>query len=155
MSIRSLFLGLMLLLLTNIAHAQTQANVYHVDFSSLLPYVLPFYGITIVALGLFIHKLMRPNFSNKWLYACCLVGILGSGLIAYQFSHIRSTQLPAYQPTSNTEGFDEALAKQIEERETNDLKETIANYWVVAIPNFALLALGFIIDRQQKKNAPS
>ena len=152
MSIR-FFSLLFLLLMPVLGLAQTKANVYEVDFSQLLPYVLPFYGVTILALGLFIHKLLRPNFSNKWLYLCCAVGLIGASLIAYQFKDIRQTQLPAYQhePSVTERTLDPALQEQIRQRETSDLKETVSNYWVVAIPNFALLVLGLVVDRQQKK----
>ena len=153
MSIRSFALFFLFLGLPLLASAQTNANVYEVDFSQLLPYVLPFYAVTILGLGLFIHKLMRPNFSNKWLYGCCLVGILGAGFISYQFKDIRNKQLPAYQyePSASVRTLSPELQAKIQERANSDLKETVSNYWVIAIPNFALLALGLIVDRQQQK----
>lgn len=134
--------------------AQTNANLYEVDFSQLIPYVLPFYGITMIALGLFIHKLMRPNFSNKWLYICCCIGILGAGAIAYQFRDIRQTQLPEYQyeETEKTKKLSPQLQERLRAKETVELQETVSNYWVIAIPNFALLLLGLVVDRQQKKS---
>lgn len=154
MSIRLFLMILFLAGFTTAAFAQTNANLYEVDFSQLIPYVLPFYGITIVALGLFIHKLMRPNFSNKWLYICCCIGILGAGIIAYQFKDIRQTQLPEYQyeETAKTKKLSPRLQERLRAKETVELQETVSNYWVIAIPNFALLLLGLVVDRQQKKS---
>lgn len=146
---------LLLCLTSKHLFAQTPNNIHYIDLDDLLFYVLPFYAITILALGLFIHKLMRPNFSNKWLYICTIVGILGAAAIAYKFQEIRTTQLPSAQaPKIDMTGISEELQEQIKNRETSELKETIANYWVVAIPNFILLGLGLGVEwRNKKENA--
>lgn len=133
--------------------AQDPANIHYISLDGLLIYVLPFYAITILGLGLFIHKLMRPNFSNKWLYICTITGILGAGIIAYQFQEIRKNQLPEALPSSiNMSNIPPELQEQIRAREKSDGNETIANYWVIAIPNFILLGLGLGIDWRNKKS---
>ena len=132
--------------------AQTNANVYYIRLNEVLIYVLPFYAITIAGLGLFIQKLVRPSFPSKWLYICSIVGILGAGLIAYKFQEIRTTQLPRAEPSEiNIQDISPELREQIWEREKGEMKETIANYWVVAIPNFILLFLGLALDYRQRK----
>jgi hypothetical protein len=151
MSIR-FYILLLLIIQTTPIFAQTNVNVYYIRLNELLVYVLPFYAVTILGLGLFIQKLVRPNFPSKWLYICSMVGILGAGLIAYKFKEIRTHQLPSIQPSEiNMQGLSPELREQIWEREKSDMKETIANYWVVAIPNFILLFLGLTIDFIQKK----
>ncbi len=131
--------------------AQNTPNVYTISLDHMLIYVLPFYGITILGLGLFIHKLMRPDFPSKWMYICAITGILGAGIIAFQFQEIRRTQLPGAVPQKiNMTGIPENIQESIREREKSDAKETIANYWIVAIPNFILLGLGLGIDRMNK-----
>lgn len=145
---------LLLLLTTTLATAQSGKNIHYIDMSQLLIYVLPFYVVTILALGLFIHKLMRPEFPSKWLYICSIIGILGAGAIAYQFHDIRESQLPNAMPNkANMTNISEEIQAQIQARESNDLKETISNYWVVAIPNFILLGLGLGIEWVNKKQA--
>jgi hypothetical protein len=152
MQTKHFFLTFFLLLHAWVLAAQTDVNVYYIRLNELLVYVLPFYMVTLAALGLFIHKLVRPSFSNKWLYICTVVGILGAGLIAYKFKEIRDTQLPNAQPTKiDMRDISPELQAQIRERDKNDLKETVANYWIVAIPNFILLGLGLAIDWRQKK----
>lgn len=142
----------LLLSFINLATAQTNANVYYIRLNELLVYVLPFYAITIAGLFLFIQKLVRPSFPSKWLYLCSIIGILGAGLIAYKFKEIRTTQLPHAEPSEiNMQDISPELREQIWEREKSDIKETVANYWVVAIPNFILLFLGLAVDYRQKK----
>jgi hypothetical protein len=137
---------------SNPLFAQVPVNVHYVHLNELLVYVLPFYMITILGLGFFIHKLIRPNFSSKWLYICSLAGILGAAAIAYKFQEIRTTQLPSAQPSKiNMQSIPIEVQEQIIAREDDELKETIANYWVVAIPNFILLGLGLAIDWRDKK----
>ena len=139
---------------TVVAMAQSGNNVHYINMSQMLIYVLPFYAVTILALGLFIHKLMRPSFPSKWLYICSFIGIFGAGVIAYQFHDVRTSQLPSAVPSKiNTTNLSEDMQEQIHARESNDLKETISNYWVVAIPNFILLALGLGIEWVNKKQA--
>lgn len=141
-----------LLIASNPLFAQVPVNVHYVHLNELLVYVLPFYMITILGLGFFIHKLIRPNFSSKWLYICSLAGILGAAAIAYKFQEIRTTQLPSAQPSKiNMQSIPIEVQEQIIAREDDELKETIANYWVVAIPNFILLGLGLAIDWRDKK----
>lgn len=152
MQIKHCLLVFFLLCQTYLLSAQTNVNVYYIRLNELLVYVLPFYVVTIGALGLFIQKLVRPNFPSKWLYICSIVGILGAGLIAYKFQEIRTTQLPSAQPSNiNMKDISPELREQIRDRESSEMKETIANYWVVAIPNFILLCLGLAIDWRQKK----
>lgn len=152
MPIKCYFLLILISIQTTTLYAQTNANIYYIQLHELLVYVLPFYSITIVGLGFFIHKLVRPSFPSKWLYICSIVGILGAGLIAYKFKEIRTTQLPSVQPSEiNIQDISPKIRDQIWEREKSDMKETIANYWVVAIPNFILLFLGLVVDWRQKK----
>mgnify|MGYP003687695545 CR=1 FL=1 len=132
--------------------AQIQPNVYTISLDHMLITVLPFYSITLLALGLFIHKLMRPAFPSKWMYICTLIGILGAGVIANQFHNIRIEQFPTAQANQlDLTGIPENLKERIRERQISDTKETIANYWIVAIPNFILLGLGLGIDRLNRK----
>ena len=132
-------------------NAQATENIYYISLEGLLIYVLPFYGITILALGLFIQKLLRPTFPSKWLYICTITGILGAGLIASKFQEIRKTQLPDAQPTIiNMTGISKEMRVKIREREKSELKETVANYWIIAIPNFILLGLGLGLDWMNK-----
>ena len=151
------FLGIVFLLLcAQLLEAQTPANVHYISLDSLLIYVLPFYAVTLLGLGFFIHKLVRPNFSSKPLYICAIIGILGAGFIAYEFQEIRETQLPQATPSKiDMTGISPELQEQIRARETGDMKETIANYWVVAIPNFILLGLGLGVDWRNKKTDES
>ncbi|MDC0230321.1 hypothetical protein OAK19_00010 [Aureispira] len=135
-------------------NAQATGNVYYISLKGMLIYVLPFYGITIIALGLFIQKILRPSFSLKWLYICTITGILGAGLIAYKFKEIRMTQLPEAQPKNiKMNGISKEIQDRIREREKSDLKETVANYWIIAIPNFILVGLGLGLDWMNKKNS--
>jgi hypothetical protein len=140
-------------MVSNSLFAQVPVNVHYIHLNELLIYVLPFYMITILGLGLFIHKLMRPNFSSKWLYICSTIGILGAAAIAYKFQEIRTTQLPSAQPSkTNMQNIPTEVQEQIRARENDELKETVANYWVVAIPNFILLGLGLAMDWRNKKD---
>lgn len=142
-----------LLLGFNPLSAQIPVNVHYIHLNELLVYVLPFYMVTILGLGLFIHKLMRPNFSSKWLYICSIVGILGAAAIAYKFQEIRTTQLPDAQPSKiNMTDIPVEMQESIRARENDELKETVANYWVVAIPNFILLGLGLAVDWRNNKD---
>jgi len=146
---------LLLLFLTSNLNAQVEPNVYYINFKSMLPYVIPFYGITIVALGLFLHKLMRPKFPSRWLYICTITGILGSGMIAYKFHEIRVTELPSYEPKSaEMEGLTNEMKEKVIDKQRSDMNETVSNYWTIAIPNFILLGLGLGLDwRNRKDNA--
>ena len=133
--------------------AQNQPNVYTISLDHMLITVLPFYAITLLALALFIHKLMRPAFPSKWMYICTIVGILGAGVIANQIHNIRIEQFPTAQANQlDLTGIPETLKESIRERQISDTKETIANYWIVAIPNFILLGLGLGIDRLNRKH---
>ncbi|MBL4648824.1 MAG: hypothetical protein JKY03_03765 [Aureispira sp.] len=152
MKITKYILISILLIASNPLFAQVPVNVHYIHLNELLVYVLPFYMITILGLGFFIHKLVRPNFSSRWLYICSLAGILGAAAIAYKFQEIRTTQLPSAQPSKiNMRSIPIELQEQIIAREDDELKETIANYWVVAIPNFILLGLGLGIDWRDRK----
>ena len=136
-----------LLLFSLDINAQATDNIYYISLKGMLIYVLPLYGITIIALGLFIQKILRPSFPLKWLYICTITGILGAGLIAYKFKEIRRTQLPEAQPKiMKMSGISKEMQDRIYEREKSDLKETVANYWIIAIPNFILLGLGLGLD---------
>ena len=152
MKITKYILISILLLASNSLFAQVPVNVHYIHLNELLVYVLPFYMVTILGLGLFIHKLMRPNFSSKWLYICSLIGIFGAAAIAYKFQEIRTNQLPSAQPSkTDMRSIPIEVQEQIRAREEGELKETIANYWVVAIPNFILLGLGLSIDWRDRK----
>jgi RsiW-degrading membrane proteinase PrsW (M82 family) len=140
------------LLFSLAAQAQTQTNVYTISLDNMLFTVLPFYAVTLLGLGLFIHKLMRPAFPSKWMYICSIIGILGAGIIANQFHSIRVEQLPSAAPAKiDLSGIPREVRESIRGRESNDAKESIANYWIVAIPNFIILGLGLGIDRLNRK----
>jgi len=126
--------------------AQQQVDVRFINMTELLPYILPFYAITMLAMGLFIHKLMRPAFSNKWLYLCTIVGILGAGLITYKFQNFRETKL-----TDTKTALTKIEKKQKARIEQENRNEVIGNFWRIAIPNFIFLLLGIVVDWQQKK----
>lgn len=134
-------------------NAQVDQNIYHINFQSMLPYVIPFYGITIIALGLFLHKLMRPKFLSRWLYICTITGILGSGIIAYKFHEIRVTELPRYEPQiSDIEGLSDEMKLKVIEQQASDMNETVSNFWTIAIPNFILLGLGLGLDWRNRQD---
>ncbi len=153
MKITKYILISILLIVSSPLFAQVPVNVHYIHLNELLVYVLPFYMVTILGLGLFIHKLMRPNFSSKWLYICSLIGIFGAAAIAYKFQEIRTTQLPSAQPSkTDMRSIPAEIQEQIRARENDEIKETIANYWVVAIPNFILLGLGLAIDWRDRKD---
>ncbi len=140
------------LLFSLAAQAQVQTNVYSISLDNMLFTVLPFYAITLLGLGLFIHKLMRPAFPSKWMYICTIIGILGAGIIANQFHNIRVEQLPSAAPTKiDLSGIPREVRESIQGRKSSDAKESIANYWIIAIPNFILLGLGLSIDYLNRK----
>lgn len=150
----SIVLPIVFSLLPALAFGQGNEEIHYLRLNELLIYVLPFYLITVAALGLFLHKLMRPNFSNKWLYICTIIGLLGAAGIAYKFKEIRLTQLPSI--VKQYENEDRAnMRPETQERIDAQIQaehnETIANYWIVAIPNFILLGLGLSVDYLQRK----
>lgn len=136
-----IYLTFALLLTGYFLSAQNQPNVYTISLDHMLITVLPFYAVTLLGLGLFIHKLMRPAFPSKWMYMCVTIGILGAGVIAVQFHNVRSEQLPSAQIDSSADmtGIPEDIQARIRERELSDTKETISNFWIVAIPNLNTL----------------
>ena len=148
------FFTVFLLLKASFLSAQIPEDVHYMEMDSLLIYVLPFYAVTILGLGLFIHKLMRPNFPSKWLYICTLTGILGAGVVAYQIQEVRNGQLPQQHPSEQIDvnELSPEVQKEIEAQASDNREETIANYWVVAIPNFILLFLGLGVDWRNRKD---
>lgn len=141
--ITTLFIAIVSL---NIGMAQPP-DIRYISMAEILPYVLPFYAITLIALGLFIHKLMRPNFSSKWLYITTIVGIVGAGVLAYQFKSFKETKLTDPSTQNKTMSVsDQRIQKESE-------NEVMGNFWKIAIPNFIILGLGMALDYRNKKSA--
>ena len=132
--------------------AQMPDQVYEVNFQHMLWTVIPFYMITIAALFLFVQKVLRPSFPSKWLYSCTLIGIMGAGIIAYQFDEVRNTQLPKTQVDMRLlRGIPKDKQEEYIQRQQDNTAETLANYWVVAIPNFILLAMGLGLEMNRQR----
>ncbi len=141
-------LSLFFLFVTNILAQAPQ--VEYISIIEMLPYILPFYAITLIALGLFIHKLMRPKFPSRWLYIFSIVGILGAGVIAYQFEHFRQEKLSNDTPAPLTT-FDPKSSVRLDKENQNEI---IGDFWRISIPNFILLTLGLGLDYRNRKKEP-
>ena len=155
MKMNKLFILLTLVALPTLSYAQ-QNDVHMIDFSSSLPYVLAFYLVTFVSLSLFLFKLLRPNFPSYWIYISCVVGILGAVIVTLSFDNIQYTQLPKMEQIDISE---EDLSPQIKEKvqiQQRDLEnQKYANFWIISIPNFILLALAIINQYIYRKRDPS
>ncbi len=130
------------------ASAQMPSEIKFISMQEFLPYILPFYIITMLALGVFIHKLMRPHFPTKWVYITAIVGIVGAGIIAYKFKNFRIENIDANTPEINfTDNLDEA---KYNNEKSN---EVYGDFWRIAVPNCIILLLGIAVDIRNKKAA--
>lgn len=153
------FSSLLALLLTaSSMHAQSPSsdNIYMLDMSGILPYVLIFYVFTFFGLGLFITKLLRPNFSNRWLYISCTIAILGAGVVTWVFKDIKNTQLPGIENSDmKVEDLSEEAKQQLQQRQREDSQQDFADFWIISIPNIVLLGLGIFYDWRNRGRDPN
>lgn len=127
---------------------QGSPNVQYINMSEMLPYILPFYVITLIAMGLFMHKLMRPKFPTKWLYITATIGILGAAVIMFKFEDFKQAKLALPEEKITN------LGDKTPEREVQENKnEMVGDFWRIAIPNIILLLLGANVDYRNKKAA--
>lgn len=140
------------------AMAQTpQGEAQTLYMGGMLIYVLIFYALTMTSLALFLHRLVRPQSSTRWLYVCTIVASVWAAVVTYQFKDVQDTQLTAQPVAEEEEAADLTpenktllLAKQ---QEQNSL--WFGNYYIVAMPNFILLALGGLLDYQRSRRQPT
>ena len=77
---------------------------------------------------------------------------MGAGIIAYQFDEVRNTQLPKTQVDMRLlRGIPKDKQEEYIQRQQDNTAETLANYWVVAIPNFILLAMGLGLEMNRQR----
>jgi len=146
-----------LLLESQLLQAQAPSgDVYMIDMSTVLPYVLGFYGITFLAMGLLLLKLVRPKFSSRIIYVLSLVGIIGAAVVSWSFKGIQNTQLPAVQHSDRKiEELSPKLQEKLRERELEVFNQQFADFWIIAIPNFIILGLIIFIDMNNRKRDPN
>lgn len=134
---------------------QGQAQTLYMG--GMLIYVLLFYALTMTSLALFLHRLVRPQSSTRWLYACTIGASVWAIVVTYQFKDVQDTQLTA-QPTTTTEQpadltpENEMLLRAKQQEQTS---LWFGNYYIVAMPNFILLALGALLDYQRSRRQPA
>lgn len=127
---------------------QGSPNIQYINMSEMLPYILPFYVITLISMGLFMHKLMRPKFPTKWLYITTTIGILGAAVIMFKFEDFKQTKL-ALPEEKKTHIDDKTIEREVQENKN----EMVGDFWRIAIPNIILLLLGANVDYRNKKAA--
>jgi hypothetical protein len=132
---------------TTITFAQGTPNVQLINMSEMLPYIMPFYVITLISMGLFMHKLMRPNFPTRWLYLTTIIGILGAAIIMFKFEDFKKDKLAL--PDEKKIRIDENPERDLKENKN----EMVGDFWRIAIPNIILLQLGANVDYRNKKAA--
>jgi hypothetical protein len=150
-------LGLVTLLFAGFGlEAQAPNGSQHmIDMSGVLGYVIVLYSLTFVSLGLLIMKLVRPNFSIKWLYISCIAGILISGATTFAFKGVQDEQLPEIE---NSDMRPEEMSKEnyelYRQRQKEVQQQQFANFWIIAIPNIVILGLGIFADRSNRRRDP-
>ncbi len=127
--------------------AQGTPNVKFINMSEMLPYIFPFYVVTMLSLGLFLHKLMRPKFPTRWLYISTLIAIIGSGVLALKFEDFKTANLtPSDQEKTR-------INENVVRAEKSDQNELMADFWRISLPNVTLLLLGMLVDYKNKQEA--
>ena len=142
-----------LLLSVHVAFCQElNGELYNIDLSSSLPYVILFYVVTFVSLGLYLIKLVRPNHSNKWLYVSCVIGIIGGAVLSMQFDNIQKEQLPKLEYENlKEEELEPQLREQFKINKRDVENQKYANFWIISMPNFIILGLGILADYKNRK----
>lgn len=136
-----------------LADAQTNVQIKFINMQEMIYYVIPFYIITLTAFTLFIQKIIRPSFSNKWLYICTIAGIIGAGVISFKFKEIKNDQFLKTEERFNLGGEERNKQQEDAQATKEEFNAMLASYWNVAIPNIILLCLGIAVDVRDRKNA--
>lgn len=127
-------------------------DVHQINFSSTLPFVIFFYSITFISLGLFLMKLLKPRFPSYWLYITCTIGIIGAAALTLSFENVKNTQLPKIQNSEmKPEDLEPHLRAELEMRQREDKNQQYANFWIISIPNVIILGLGIFSDINNRK----
>lgn len=157
MNLKIAFHALALILASGTLCAQPSGdNVYMINMSGVLPYVAIFYLFTFISLGLFLTKLMRPNFPSYWLYISCIIAIVGAGVVTWAFKEVKDNQLPAIENSDlKEEDLSEPVLLQLKQRQREDQQQEFANFWIISIPNIALLGLGVFYDWRTRGRDPN
>lgn len=145
-----------LILCSSLPLLAQNGNMHTLNMSEILIYVLPFYVITFIALSLFLQKLLRPKFSNKWLYLFTIIGTLGAVIVTQQFKKIQDEQLPQATVTDTNPIYEPNKMSLSTQQKLDDMNKEVrnqqyANFWIIGMPNIILLILGFVVDRIQKR----
>ncbi|MCH2044058.1 MAG: hypothetical protein MK212_07930 [Saprospiraceae bacterium] len=133
------------------------ATTHNIDMSGMIIYVLPFYLVTIGALYLFLLKLKNPKRLTKWIYVVYLIGIIGGGVVAWQFKQIEETQLPQADTTLSQKQIEEAMKLDkveldeyqrdlLRSRERDASVRPFANFWIIGLPNVFFLIFSLYFD---------
>jgi hypothetical protein len=131
-------------------------NVHMLDMSGTLPFVLAFYAVTFLSLGLFLLKLVRPKFPTYWLYTTCIVGIIGAAVVTWAFDDVQNKQLPQIENSNvEEEKLEPRMKEELAMRRREVENQRYANFWIIAIPNIVILALGIFSDFNNRKRDPN
>lgn len=143
---------LLLILSTCLVHGQAQLDgVYMLNVSSSLPFIFFFYLVTVLSLGLYLIKLLNPRFSSKWIYLCSIIGIIGAIFVNISFEQIKENQLPKVgQIEGSSQPLSEHNQQQLNQLNREVENQTYANFWIISIPNFIILALAFVTDYKNR-----
>ncbi|AFC24154.1 hypothetical protein [Saprospira grandis] len=142
-----------LLLLTVSLKAQIVDNSHLVNLKEVLPYVYIFYGLTFLALSLLIMKLLKPQMKTYFLYAACILGILGAVFTNQAFNRVQEEQLPEVAGSEiPKEEMSDYSRQMVEKQEREVEQQKMANFWIIAIPNIIMLGLGVVIDIKARQS---
>ncbi len=150
-------LGLFLLLNTpQLLLAQTSMDVYMIDMSDSLPFILAFYILTFISLSLLMLKLLKPRLSPVPLYITCIVGIIGAAILTWSFDNVQKEQLPQIENLDLEENkLSPQMKEQLMMRKREVVNQQYANFWIISVPNFIILGIGIFSDLNYKKRDPS
>lgn len=126
---------------------------HNLQMGEMLWYVLPFYLLMLAALSTFLHKLIRPKASMIPLYILAVVGTIWAGVVTRQFRQIQDEQLGGKQLTEalKDEKLSEKSREQLRLQQDEQNSLWFGNFYIIATPNIALLALGIVVDWQQRR----
>lgn len=130
---------------------QGQAQTLYMG--GMLVYVLVFYVLTMASLALFLHRLVRPQSSTRWLYVCTIAASVWAAVVTYQFKGVQDTQLTAQPTTTTAQPADLTPENEMLLRAKQQEQDSLwfGNYYIVAMPNFILLVLGGVLDYQRRR----
>jgi len=135
---------------------QPMGNVHMVDMSGTLPFVLGFYAVTFLSLGLFLLKLVRPKFPTYWLYTTCIVGIVGAAVVTWAFDDVQNKQLPQIENSAvEEEKLEPRMKEELVMRRREVENQRYANFWIIAVPNIVILGLAIFSDFNNHKRDPN